>query len=206
MAHAVPFQCSTSVLCWWTLVCSFSYIPTAQTLFGETTVTLRSWLLALDAVLMFGLGTSLQVLPFQWSVNVTSAPVEAVVDPTAQASVGEIARTESRLLHARAVARRQRSSSPIPVLDEIVVGVGSADRPDIARPGRADRRQVAPRRARVRSHGPVASAPVLDEPLVVAGTLSADPRHPCSRSPQRRSACPTRRRRRSGAAGSRRCS
>src|SRR5207249_9728398 len=73
-------------------------IPTAQTLFGETTVTLRSWLLALAAVLMFGLGTSVQVLPFQWSVNVTSAPVEAVVDPTAQASVGVIARTESRLL------------------------------------------------------------------------------------------------------------
>src|SRR6187397_802634 len=79
-------------------VSSLSYIPKAQTSSGERAATLRSWFSASPVVLGFGLGTSVQLVPSQCSTNVTVAPDEARCDPTAQAFVGEIAVTASRLL------------------------------------------------------------------------------------------------------------
>src|SRR5207249_1194600 len=61
--HAVPFQCSTSVL----LVLPFAACPTAQTSFGATTATpFRKFQLGLP----FGLRTTDQLTPFQRSINV----------------------------------------------------------------------------------------------------------------------------------------
>src|ERR1041385_107917 len=63
MLQLVPFQCSISVRCWWIAVCSFWYMPTAQTSFGAVAATPRSVLSALASLLTLGLGTTCQALP-----------------------------------------------------------------------------------------------------------------------------------------------
>src|SRR5919109_2725962 len=73
-------------------------MPTAQTLPAETAATLRSTLVASAPALGLGLATSLHVEPFQCRMKVAVPPDEARFDPTAQASVREIALTASRLL------------------------------------------------------------------------------------------------------------
>src|SRR2546427_599658 len=72
-----------------------SVLPTAQTSLGETAVTPVMKLFPLVVGKGFGLGTTLQEVPFQCSVSVAVVPPTA---PTAQASPGEIAATPRRSL------------------------------------------------------------------------------------------------------------
>src|SRR5437762_3536022 len=95
MLQPEPSQCSASVRCWWP-VCTLSYVPTAQTLLGETATTLLSHCVASPASRGFGLGTSVHVEPSQCSVNVDSCEPRPRLDPTAHAFVGDSALTESR--------------------------------------------------------------------------------------------------------------
>jgi hypothetical protein len=97
MLQLEPSQCIVSVRSWWP-VCTLSYVPTAQTLPLEIAATSRSWFVASAVLLGFGLATSVQTDPFQWSVNVDARAPKPVFVPTAQASVGESALIESRLL------------------------------------------------------------------------------------------------------------
>jgi hypothetical protein len=78
----------------------FWNIPTAQTSFADTAVTLLSTFAEPYEVFRFGLGKTLQLVPFQCSTRVTWAPVDAGYVPTAQAFVDEIALTEERTLPA----------------------------------------------------------------------------------------------------------
>src|SRR5262249_26183059 len=91
MVHRVPSQWSVRVLqlgdAW-----GFVVKPTAQTSLDAIAATALSPLVKFGPI-TFGLGTVTQLDPFQCSMN-ACAPTE----PTAQASLGEIAATPFRLV------------------------------------------------------------------------------------------------------------
>src|SRR5215472_7868329 len=92
----VPFQCSIRV-CVAPLALGRKS-PTAQTSPAETAVTPFS---SLFCVLALGLGTTLQLVPFQCSMRVWDGPKpETTKLPTAHTSWAETAATASRMLSA----------------------------------------------------------------------------------------------------------
>ena len=95
MVQVVPFQDSMSVLGWPVLV---MYDPTAVQLLAETQETpLRSFVSwRWDAAL--GLGTTVQVVPFQDSTRVFDAIPAPVSLPTAVQSLADTQETSLRLL------------------------------------------------------------------------------------------------------------
>jgi hypothetical protein len=98
MLQAVPFQCSISVA-----VGKEQLAPTAQTSFEEISATASSefpphWKLPSSQFgTGFGVGTALQLVPFQWRARVSLLVVVAC-RPTAQASVALLADTAWTML------------------------------------------------------------------------------------------------------------
>src|ERR1051326_9392174 len=90
MLHRVPSQCSMRVRCMLLLLVE---VPTAQPSPVEMGVTLLRKLL-FDPT--FGLGTTLQCLPFQCSISVWITPLLPTNFPTDQMSFAETALASNR--------------------------------------------------------------------------------------------------------------